>query len=72
MPLPTAWPFVLALGIALMAAGLVTDVAVSVLGVVLALAAAVGWFRAVLPEEAHEMVEAQREAAGDCQRAHLD
>ncbi|MGB6194411.1 MAG: hypothetical protein WBF42_18240 [Terracidiphilus sp.] len=58
MPLPTAWPFVLALGIALMAAGLVTDVAVSVLGVVLALAAAVGWFRSVLPEEAHEMVEA--------------
>jgi hypothetical protein len=58
MPMPTAWPFVLALGITLVATGMVTNVAVSVLGMVLSLAAAVGWFRAVLPEEAHEMVEA--------------
>ncbi len=61
MPLPTAWPFVFALGIALMATGLLTNLAISVLGVVLSLAGAVGWFRAVLPEEAHEMVPAREE-----------
>ncbi len=61
MPLPTAWPFVFALGIALMATGLLTNIAISALGLVLALAGAVGWFRAVLPEEAHEMVEAHEE-----------
>jgi hypothetical protein len=61
MPQPTAWPFVFALGIALMATGLLTNLAISVLGVVLSLAGAVGWFRAVLPAEAHEMVPAREE-----------
>ncbi len=61
MPSPTAWPFVLALGIALLAAGMVTNIAVSALGLLLSLGAVVGWFRAVLPEEAHEMVEAHEE-----------
>lgn len=61
MPLPTAWPFVLALGITLMVTGMLTNVAVSALGLVLTLAGAVGWFRAVLPEEAHEMVETREE-----------
>jgi hypothetical protein len=62
MPSPTAWPLVLALGVALLAAGMVTSVAISVLGLVLALAASVGWFRSVLPAEAHLMVEVTDEA----------
>lgn len=61
MPQPTAWPFVLALGITLAVTGMVTNVAVSVLGVVLTVAAVAGWFRAVLPEEAHELVQAREE-----------
>ncbi len=58
MPLPTAWPMVLALGVALIVTGMVTSVAVSLLGLLLALCSVVGWFRAVLPVEAHEIVEA--------------
>lgn len=49
VPAPTAWPVVLALGVALLATGLVTTAAVSELGGVLMLAGAVGWFREVLP-----------------------
>lgn len=56
LPAPTAWPMVLALGVALMVTGLVTSVAVSLLGLLMSVAAAVGWFRAVLPAEAHVMV----------------
>ncbi|MFZ0317901.1 MAG: hypothetical protein WAL56_02155 [Candidatus Sulfotelmatobacter sp.] len=62
MPSSTAWPLVLALGVALLAAGMVTNAAISVLGLVLALAASVGWFRSVLPAEAHQMVETTDEA----------
>ena len=59
MPLPTAWPFVLALGVALLVAGMVTSAGVSLLGFLLIFLATVGWFRNVLPVEAHEYVEAQ-------------
>ena len=51
LPAPTAWPMVLALGITLAFAGLVTHAAVSWVGIVLALVAAVGWWREVLPEQ---------------------
>ena len=56
VPASTAWPFLLALGVALMFAGLVTSMSVSVLGAGLALAGCVGWFRAVLPHEQEEAV----------------
>jgi hypothetical protein len=56
LPAPTAWPIVLAFGITLMFGGLVTNVGVSVLGLLLAIPAAVGWFRNVLPIEAHDLV----------------
>ena len=56
LPAPTAWPIVLAFGIALLFAGLVTTEAISVLGIVLTLAGSVGWFRNVLPNEQHESV----------------
>ncbi len=61
LPSPTAWPVVLALGIALVMTGMVTSGVVSILGGVLAIAATVGWFRQVLPHEAHEAVEVSRE-----------
>ena len=56
LPAPTAWPFVMAFGVALLAAGLVTTLSVSLTGAVLTLAAAVGWFRELFPHEKHETV----------------
>ena len=56
LPAPTAWPMVLAFGCTLAAAGLVTDVGISMLGGVLMLAGCVGWFRQDLPHELHEEV----------------
>ena len=44
LPAPTAWPMVFALGISLMLAGMVTHWVISLLGVVMALPAMVGWF----------------------------
>lgn len=63
LPEPTAWPFVLAFGLALLFAGLLTSAAVSALGGVLAVAGCVGWFRQVLPHEQHESVPVLTEAA---------
>src|SRR2546428_803970 len=56
LPAPTVWPMVVALGVTLGFTGLVTHVAVSVVGVVLALVGLVGWWRNVLPEERVEHV----------------
>jgi len=56
LPRPTAWPFVMALGVTLAIAGLVTHVAVSILGLALFFASAVGWFLQLFPHEAHEAV----------------
>ena len=56
LPAPTAWPIVLAFGISLIFAGMVTSASVSILGALLAVAGTVGWFRDVLPHEAHETV----------------
>ena len=44
LPAPTAWPMVLALGISLMLAGMLTHWAISLLGLIMALPAIVGWF----------------------------
>jgi len=56
LPASTAWPFVAAFGITLLCAGLVTHPVISVVGLVLAVGGAVGWFRDVLPVEQHEWV----------------
>ncbi len=56
LPAPTVWPMVVALGVTLGFTGLVTHVAVSVVGVVLALVGGVGWWRNVLPAERVEHV----------------
>ena len=62
LPAPTAWPMITALGITLLCAGLVTHVAVSFVGLILALRGAVGWFREDLPAEKHELVRVRPQA----------
>jgi len=59
VPAPTSWPFVTAFGIALLLAGLVTSLAVSVVGLLVVLRGAVGWFREVLPVAKEELVQAR-------------
>lgn len=56
VPAPTPWPFVTAFGLALLLAGLVTSLAVSIVGFVVILFGAVGWFRVVLPVPREELV----------------
>jgi hypothetical protein len=56
VPSPTPWPMVTAFGITLLAAGLVTHVVVSVVGLILAARGAIGWFREVLPVERTEWI----------------
>src|SRR6202162_604467 len=58
MPAPTAWPIILAFGLTLVFAGLVTSLSVSLLGAILAMGGGIGWFRDVLPHEKHESVSA--------------
>jgi hypothetical protein len=57
MPAPTAWPIAMAFGVTLLFTGILTSAAVSVLGAVLVIAAAVGWFREVFPHEHEELVQ---------------
>jgi hypothetical protein len=54
VPAPSAWPIVLAFGLTLVFAGMVTAASLSVAGLILAIAGAAGWFRDVLPVESHE------------------
>jgi hypothetical protein len=54
LPAPTAWPIIMAFGSTLLVLGLVTNLGVTILGVVLFIVSAVGWFRQVLPHEVHE------------------
>jgi hypothetical protein len=56
LPAPTASPMILACGVTLLFAGLVTSASISVLGAVLMMAGSVGWFRDVLPVESCETV----------------
>src|SRR5260370_32642684 len=59
VPASSAWPMIMALGLMLAFAGLVTSVVTSAVGFVLFVAGAVGWFREVLPYEHREMVAIQ-------------
>lgn len=70
-PAPTPWPIILAFGITLVFAGLVTSHAISVLGGILSLIGIVGWFRDVLPHEAHESLPLEQPAPA-VQRARLE
>jgi len=51
LPAPTAMPMVLALGLSLIIAGMVTHWIISLLGILMTLRAMVGWFFEVLPHE---------------------
>ena len=55
-PAPTVWPMVAALGVTMMFGGLVTHAIVSVVGLLLSLIAAVGWWKEVLPQARVEVV----------------
>jgi hypothetical protein len=61
LPAPTAWPVVLAFSITLLLAGLVTSTSVSMLGGILFIAASIGWFRDVFPQEKEEAIEVKVE-----------
>jgi hypothetical protein len=63
VPAPTHWPLVLATGCVFMFAGLLTNVSVSGLGVVLAVAGCVGWFREVFPHQHEDVLVAVPEDA---------
>lgn len=54
LPVPTAYPVVLAFGLTLVFAGFVTNLVVTLLGAVLTLVGSVGWFRELYPYEHHE------------------
>ena len=64
LPAPTVWPMVVALGVTLGFAGLVTHLVITLVGVVLALVGGVGWWRCVLPEEKMEYVPVVRAPSG--------
>lgn len=61
LPSPTPWPFVLAFGLTMVAAGLVTILPVTLFGVGLSIVAGVGWFREVLPVQKHDLVTVREE-----------
>ncbi|HTP30750.1 MAG TPA: hypothetical protein VMJ75_01160, partial [Candidatus Acidoferrales bacterium] len=63
VPAPTAWPLVLAFGLTLLFAGLLTSASVSVLGAVLTVAGCAGWFRELLPREHEVSVPVQLDKA---------
>ena len=61
VPASNGWPLVAAFGLTLVFAGLLTHVMVSILGAVNMCAGLIGWFREVLPQEAHESVAVEKE-----------
>ena len=63
VPAPTPWPMVTAFGLALLAAGLVTTLAVSVIGFLVILFGAVGWFSQVFPMPKDELVPVETPAS---------
>jgi hypothetical protein len=64
MPASTAWPIVLAFGLTMVFAGMVTSSAVSFLGAILTVIGCIGWFRDVLPHEKHELASAAEQVTG--------
>jgi hypothetical protein len=56
LPAPTFWPLVISFGITLLFAGLVTYWVIGIVGLIITLRAAVGWWHNVIPHEEHEEV----------------
>jgi hypothetical protein len=63
LPASTAWPFVTAFGLALVVAGLVTHIGVSITGFAILARGAVGWWQDVLPVEQHGRIPMVAEPA---------
>jgi hypothetical protein len=57
LPSPTAWPIVFAFGVTLGFTGLVTSPVIGIVGAILSVSGAVGWFCQVLPQEQEETVD---------------
>ena len=57
LPAPTAWPFLMALGVTLLIGSLVMNAAIAALGLLLTILGVVGWFCNVLPREKVENFE---------------
>lgn len=64
LPTPTGWPIMAAFGLALGFTGLVTSLAITLVGVLVLLLGAVGWFRDVFPHPKHEAVTLVPEGDG--------
>jgi hypothetical protein len=64
VPAPTAWPLVLAAGLTLTFAGLLTNASFTMAGAVLAVAGCTGWFREVLPRQHEDTLAIVPEDAG--------
>ncbi|HEX4164539.1 MAG TPA: hypothetical protein VHZ55_03625 [Bryobacteraceae bacterium] len=60
MPAPTFWPIVFAFGLTLLFAGLVTQWAVSAVGLIISVRGVLGWWKDVIPHEEHEEVPINR------------
>lgn len=56
LPAPTAWPMIAAFGLTLGFAGLVTNVFVTMVGIVAFVAGAIGWWHDIFPVEKHEAI----------------
>jgi len=66
LPTPTTWPLMCAFGITLLAVGVVTTLIATLVGFIIALVAAIGWFRSVFPTPKHTLyplTEADRRPA---------
>ena len=61
VPAQTGWPMTAAFGFTLVLSGLITHPLVSAFGVVTLVMGLTGWFRAVLPQQAHETVPVEPE-----------
>jgi hypothetical protein len=53
LPTPTTWPLMCAFSVTLLGVGLVTTLFVTLVGFIIGLIAAVGWFRSVFPTPVH-------------------
>jgi hypothetical protein len=59
VPADTAWPIILAFGVMLCFASLVTSVGIGLVGAFLSCCGIVGWFKQVFPQEHHELVSVE-------------
>lgn len=56
LPAPTFWPIVFSFGLTLIAAAIVTNWVVGVVGLIIAVRGVLGWWKDVIPHEEHEAV----------------